>query len=618
MVGRSVILRDKTIRTFGALAVLAGLAVAAVLQIDPGGSPSAISLTPEQVTTSTVLDRVTEDEPGPDSTVPTTISEPFVYRVGVLSGLSTDNFWAFYGGHSSVWDAYILGPTKPALYTLNQADGTVTPELAAAISSPIERDGKWRTTVDLTDKLAWSDGTPVTAHDVVFTFQTVRSLSLEGSWAESFPDTVVSVKALSDTRVRFVFSERPNLGVWPHGPGFAPIMPRHVWKPVTVGLDREGLYAHTGDGDVGGGALSLFSVEEGLITSIANPGYGLATAPDVVEYRVYSTEGDAVRALASDEIDSILSPKGLAPVHLEMIAGDPAVAIEKSPANGIRYLGFNLNREPMSSNAFRTSLALLLDRGDLASSVSQASPAFSFVNTANAAWYDQAAAGSNASLYAGNLSQRLTSAVETLRAAGYSWASEPAVYDAGGVASGSGLRINGIAPAPLTILTPGDAYDTSRPEYAAEIAEALGWLGFDVRPVETDFDTVVDLAFTPGDDGVLHYDMYLLGWTLGSPALPSYYRPLFASDGFMNNTGYSSEQFSAQLAAYENAFTVEEARSALWSMEATLATDLPYLLLYTTEITEAYRVDRVVFDVASALGGLQGRLGGITDVRPAS
>jgi ABC-type transport system substrate-binding protein len=609
-------MQDKTIRTVGASVLLLALVIAAVLQIGPGGDPSAISLTPDQFTTVFELDLVVGDEPEPDPTVPMTTAEPFVYRVGVLSGLATSNFWAFYGGDSSVWDAYILGPTKPALYTLNQADGTVKPELALGITLPTEGQNGWQTTVDLTHALSWSDGTPITAHDVAFTFQTVRSLSLGGSWAESYPPSVASVTALSDTQVRFIFSERPSLGGWPHGPGFAPIMPRHIWEPVVSDLDSAGLYALSGDGDVGGGALRLFAVEDDVITSIANDGYTLASAPDIVEYRVYATEADAVRALSSDEIDSVLAPKGLDPSHIELVTNDPAVAIEKSPANGVRYLGFNLNREPMSEKAFRTSLALLLDRSTLASSVSQANAAFSFISAANATWYDTVAASTNAGLYSGDLPQRLAEAVHALASAGYTWTSQPAVGADGGVVSGTGLRINGVPPSPLTILTPGDAYDPSRPEYAAEIAEALELLGFDVRPVETDFDTVVDLAFTPGDDGNLHYDMYLLGWTLGSPALPGYYRPLFATDGFMNNTGYASEQFAAQLAAYESSFTFEEARSALWSMEATLAADLPYLLLYTTEITEAYRLDRVMFEVASGLGGLQGRLGGITDVRP--
>ena len=53
-------------------------------------------------------------------------------------------------------------------------------------------------------------------------------------------------------------------------------------------------------------------------------------------------------------------------------------------------------------------------------------------------------------------------------------------------------------------------------------------------------------------------------------------------------------------------------------MEATLATDLPYLLLYSSSITEVYRSDRVRFEVDLGLGGIQGLLGGIGEVRPVS
>jgi ABC-type transport system substrate-binding protein len=101
---------------------------------------------------------------------------------------------------------------------------------------------------------------------------------------------------------------------------------------------------------------------------------------------------------------------------------------------------------------------------------------------------------------------------------------------------------------------------------------------------------------------------------LGNPALPGYYRPFFAANGVMNNTGYSSEAFERALADYERAFTTESAKKALWQMEQTLAADLPYLLLYTPQITEIFRSDRVSFDLEDGLGGLQARLGGIGEV----
>ena len=543
--------------------------------------------------------------------------EPFVFRLGVLSGITTDNFWAFYGNEPSVWNSYILGPTKPALFSLDTSTGSLTPELVLAQSAPTWNASGWRVRLQLNEAFKWSDGTPVTAHDYVFTFDTVRSLELGGSWADSFPESMASVHADSDYELRIEFRERPTLATWPHAAGLAPVMPKHVWHDLVTDLDSAGLYALSGDNDVSGGPLMLVVDTGEHLMSAANPGYPIANTPDSVEYHVYVTEEDLVGALLAGDIDSALTPKGLTQEHVAAVQDAKDVSVVANPANGIRYLGFNLNREPMSEHAFRASVALLLDRESLAPSTPESTgAAMSMIPRANRQWFDETAAAENAELYGGDIGLRLAKALEGLEGAGYTWAKVPSIDDSGAFSGGEGLLIDGRPPQPLTILTPGDEYDPGRTAYVQEIADTLAFLGFDARPVETDFDTVVDLAFTPGEDGELHYDMYMLGWTLGSPALPAYYRPLFSPDGVMNNTGYSSEAFTKALHDYEMAYSEAAARDALWNMEATLFADLPYLPLYSSQITEIYRSDRVWFDLDPGLGGLQARLGGIGDVRP--
>jgi oligopeptide transport system substrate-binding protein len=300
-----------------------------------------------------------------------------------------------------------------------------------------------------------------------------------------------------------------------------------------------------------------------------------------------------------------------------MLAGNDDVTIVTSPANSIRYLGFNLERQPMGDHAFRTALALLFDRAETVSEVVPgADPAFALIPPANRTWFDQGEWLELASPYDRNLKQRLREAVRGLREAGYHWEKRPKVVD-GSVRAGTGLTIDGVPPAPLTILTSGDQHDPARPEYTRKIVKTLRKLGFEVRPVETDFDTVVELAFTPRSDGPRQFDMYLLGWTLGNPALPDFYEEFFIGDGAINSTGYDSDQFADVWDEYRNAENLSQALAALWEMEAILAQDLPYLPLYHPTITEAYRSDRIQYGLSGVLGGLQGRSAGIGDISPA-
>lgn len=590
--------------------VLAALVVIGAAQVGSGRdtAPAEVSA-PETTTTS---------EPDVDSTTSTLPPEPFTYRVGLLAGVSTDNFWAFYGAEPSIWNSYVLGPTKPALFTASTNLGALEPELALDHAEPTQNEEVWSVEIPLDDRLHWSDGTPITASDVVFTFDTVRRLELGGSWAVAFPETVADIVAHGEHRLEITFTERPQLGVWPHGVGTAPIMPAHVWSDDVAAITAQELYGLSAEHDVGGGPLALSAVSDDLIVSVRNDGHPSSGTPDIVEYHVYADVESAITALRDDEIDYVLSPKGMADHHVEDLGDQPGIELVTSPGNDIRYLGFNLTRAPMSEPAFRTALALLLDREQLAESIPNAgTAATAMIPTANGKWFDEESAQANAGRYGGELADRLNKAISVLGEAGYGWETAPAVGADGELLPGTGLSKDGAPLPPLTILTPGDAYDPARAEYARAIADSLAILGFDARPVETDFDTVVDLAFTPDEEGELHYDMYLLGWTLGNPALPGYYGAFFSADGVMNNTGYASDAFEAAHDAYLSATTVDEARDSLWEMEAVLTADLPYLPLYSSEMVEVFRSDRVAFGGDAGLGGIQARLGGIRDVTPA-
>ena len=601
------------LRAFGASAVLVGIAAAAFAQTGTDEVPAI------RITAPGPVDTILTSTSDPDQENSRTAPSPFDYRIGLLAGVSTENFWAYYGIEPTAWNAYVLGPTKPALFTLDPLTATLVPELSAlATSRPTLTAEGWRVDIRLRDDLQWSDGTPITAHDFVFTFEGVRNLRLGGGWNDGFPPVVESVVAVSDHDLRIEFGERPSLSVWPFAVGLVPIMPRHAWSEVVDNATDAGdLYTADATQDVSGGPLQIVSFGISEVEAVANPGYSESRF-DSVRFNIYESEHDAVEALKDNAIDVILSPKGLQAATAEALATHPGIAVESSPANAVRYIGFNLDKEPMSSRGFRQAVALLVDRD---AAVAQASPgaeaAYALVPPSNATWQDPPRAETIAGLYAGALADRLARAVEALEAEGYSWSIGPRVEN-GELLSGKGLTISGGTPAPLTILTSGDLYDPTRSEYAAVVERSIEMLGFDVRLVITDFDTVIDLAFTIQDDGQRQYDMYLLGWTLGNPALPDYYHRLFTENTSTNSTGFASKEFADVLANYQGSFYFDEALKALWDMEEIIATELPYLVLYHPQIVEAFRTDRIRFELSTVLGGIQGRGGGYADLRPVS
>ena len=601
-------MRSQTTRAIGATVVLIGIVVAVVIQSRPEEQTPAEIAAPQGTTA-----------PRDAATSPDETEKSFEYRVGLLSGVSTENYWEYVGEQPTAWNAYVLGPTKPALYAIDPASHALIPEAAgAAPVLPTWDRGGWRVHVDLGQGLSWSDGRPVTAADVAYTFETVRRLGLKGGWAASYPDEIEEVVAESPTKLRIEFSNRPGLGLWPHGVGLAPIMPAHVWAAPTDGIDTAAaLYDLDSEVDVSGGPLQIVTITDTQIETVANPGYPESGTPDVV-YSIFGDEAEAIAAMKTGAIDTVLDPNGLSEEGADALAGTPGVAIERSPANSVRYLGFNLTRDPMAKAEFRQSLALLLDRGWATETlVPDAAAAYTMLSSANVSWFDEGEAASITDPYAQTLEARVPAAISRLQSVGYAWETPPAVVD-GGLKPGHGLTIDGQPPAPLTILTPGDEYDPARPDYTSRIETTLESLGFDVRPVVTNFETVIDLAFTVDESGARQYDMYVLGWTLGNPALPDYHRWLFAGDGVANSTGYASPDFEANLARFERATARDEAKDALWGMEQALARDLPYLVLYHPNLIEGYRADRVRFEEHEVLGGIQGRLGGLNDLTPVS
>ncbi|QDU81993.1 Oligopeptide-binding protein AppA precursor [Polystyrenella longa] len=83
--------------------------------------------------------------------------------------------------------------------------------------------------VVIRDDLVWSDGTPITAHDVAFSFRTIMNPSVPASAVRSGTDQLRWVEAYDDHTVVFFHKESLASNVWNVN---YPVIPKHVYESL--------------------------------------------------------------------------------------------------------------------------------------------------------------------------------------------------------------------------------------------------------------------------------------------------------------------------------------------------------------------------------------------------
>jgi peptide/nickel transport system substrate-binding protein len=287
------------------------LALAACSQT-PTPQPTAEGQAPAQPTTAPAAPATqATDAPAPaaqptaePAPAASTVSEE-PYRIGIFSDVTTMNFWSYFGPNGSVWNSYVLTPQRISLYTVSDKNFDVIPALAEVpVERPLKQEGdKFVATIPLRQNVTWSDGTPVTANDVVFTAQTVLDLDLPGNWSATFDGRYLeAVEAVDDYTVKLIYNIDPGLAIheWGSLQGF--LMSKAYWEPVVeeakaaVGAltpPADGapeaeqtayqeklaealnlLYNHEPEGEPLAGAFTMGNREQGaFIESPINPNY---------------------------------------------------------------------------------------------------------------------------------------------------------------------------------------------------------------------------------------------------------------------------------------------------------------------------------------------------------
>jgi ABC-type transport system substrate-binding protein len=664
----------KSRRLWTWIAVVALLALVAAAC----GPQSESTTTAQEGTTTTA-----PPSSGATTTTAPASNQGFTYKLGIFEDLTTDNYWSYLDAESSVWNGYVLGNQHTALFTLAAPSWQLVPGIATdAPAAAVQEGDVWTVTQSLRQGFMWSDGQPVTANDFVFTWDTGTSLGIGGNWSTSLAqyvpddpattdvdetvDGVMKVEAVDDYTVKITFSSDPGLAIWQMGIGLMTIMPQHFWQAAAdeaAASDdpAQTLEAASGEGEPSAGPFIYDSREPGAFAkNVANPdsyyngttykfysdgtfeqmsdtqgfdemydgtGTGDVTveytdgpyASDVI-YSVYSDQNAAILALKSGDIQFMLNASGLNTGLKNEVLSSSELTLIANASNGWRYLSFNMRKSPMKYLGFRQAIACLTNKEFLQTLLGGAIiPAYSSVPAGNTAW-----ANPDVQQICIGLDEegRFNQALQYMQADGFTWDVAPE-WDPDNLdlkaGTGTGLKDpDGKAVPSLELLAPGPGYDPLRSTTAIWIAQWASWLGIPIEANATGFNVIVDKVFAEGD-GALDWDMYILGWGLGNPALPDFLPAFFASwqdsaTGGFNTPGYNNADFDALAKEFLAATDIASAKAAVKAMDQNVVENLPYEILFSTPILEAYN-NTLVFPFTDVLDGLQTLNGMPADVK---
>ena len=181
------------------------------------------------------------------------------------------------------------------------SSGTLIPVLAESYT--MSTDGK-SYTFTVRENATFSDGTPVTANDVVFTIQKAQDPALK---SPEYADwSGVGTFAVDQRTVRFTLAKpyAPFLGLTTLG-----ILPARLWQNVSSG---EFPFSTLQTSPVGAGPFKVVSVSRdasGLIKNVSlttNPYYALGRSYlDGIRFNFYSRTEDLVDAIKNGTVESV-------------------------------------------------------------------------------------------------------------------------------------------------------------------------------------------------------------------------------------------------------------------------------------------------------------------------
>ncbi len=298
---------------------------------------------------------------GPPAPAPTPAASPAAAAperggtvvIGILADL--ENFNPYLTDTATAED--VLALIYPSL-AVEQVDYREHPPSFApnlATSWEQSEDGR-RLTFHLRPDVVWSDGAPVTADDVVFTWRTQTSAEVGWSGGD-IKKFITDVVAVDPHTVRFEFDHKYPYQLMDANDGL--IIPAHAWRSIPYAKwEQTDWTEHTVS--AGPFQLASYSPQQEIVLA-RNPHYWRAPLPRLERavWRVIPDQSTMLTQLLTGDIDLM---EGIPPRDAERIRHHPDLQLITFPDRSYVFIGWNLRRPPFSDARVRRALTMAIDR----------------------------------------------------------------------------------------------------------------------------------------------------------------------------------------------------------------------------------------------------------------
>ncbi len=499
-------------------------------------------------------------------------SAPVTLRIGWTT--EPDNLNPFIGWQNPTYEIWSLN--YDFLFGFGENGGEPTLDLAREFPTEenggISADGKvW--TIKLRTGVKWSDGQPMTADDVAFTYNYVvknRMLNMAVTTVG-----IIGAKAIAPDVVQIMCS-RPKADM-EHI--FLPILPKHVWEKVAPKAAQTS-YENTPP-IVGTGPFITTQFKKGGFVKLErNPNYwGKRPALDQILFLYYTNADSMTVDLKSGNIDAAW---GIPEAQFDSLQSVPALKSVAYNFFNWDYLSLNcfegksLGNPVLKDWKFRNALNYAVDRQKLCdiAYAGKAAPGTTILPPDT--WKDpdyhwQPAAGE---LYSFDLAK----AGQLLDAAGYKLGAD-------------GAREYQGKPIKLRLWT-----TTESPQNQTAVKLIAGWfqkLGLKIELSVLDPGALQARVWNfSGNDYIPDFDMYVWDWAgYGDPG-QTLSAEITAQIGNTNEPCWSNAEYDRLNGEQASALDPEARKNYIWQMQQIMYEQTPWVVLTYPQYLQAYNTQK--------------------------